>query len=86
MGSTTCGAILPNSTLVALRAAMPAIRASSVSKFCCCDDADPACGGRADLAKISEAEIVAGVVRQGCAAGYALNRMRLSAEDSAQDN
>jgi hypothetical protein len=36
--------------------------------------------------KISEAEIVGGVVRQGCAAGYALNRMRLSAEDSAQDN
>jgi hypothetical protein len=50
LGSTICGAILSNSTLVALRAAMPAIRASSVSKFCCCDDADPACGGRADLA------------------------------------
>jgi hypothetical protein len=86
LGSRICGAILSNSTLVALRAAMPAIRASSVSKFCCCDDADPARGGRADLAKISEAEIVGGIVRQGCAAGYALNRMRLSAEENAQDN
>jgi hypothetical protein len=36
--------------------------------------------------KISQAEIVGGVVRQGCAAGYALDRMRLSAEQSAQDN
>jgi hypothetical protein len=36
------------------------------------------------LAKISEAEIIGGVARQGCAAVYAPNRMRLSAEDSAQ--